>query len=202
MKLRALLVIACVLVSAPSFSQVRTWRKSFSIELGSGIKPLHMTMSPSRDVRYKLGEEGKAVDMSRAYYPVITVTGAWRFREHSELALTGEASWSHHKVIQYGIFGTDPEGKPRYDLNNSTPAGWKNSTLIPSLTFRYRYLWNPYAKVVAYSGVGVGFIPTFFPIPEILPIAARYGGNHFYGFAELTMGPVASYVHLGLGWRF
>lgn len=202
------LITALLLLTQLAGAQELPFQKSFSLELGTGYQPLHMTLSPSRTVENALADKGQQVDKTGAYYPVISLTGVWRTRLRTEVALAAGISWCHHKIIQHEAFGIDPDGKPRYDLNKWKEAGWKDSTPIPSLTFRYRHLWNPDRALVAYSGAGVGIIPAsgagypVIPLPELTPIGLRMAGEHFYFFLELTMGPVASLGHGGFGWRF
>lgn len=189
-------------------AQELPFHKRFSVELGTGYQPLHMTLSPSRAVEDALEQKGQAVVKQGAFYPVISVSGIWRTGQRTELGLAAGFSWCHHEVVQYDSFGVDPDGNPRYDLTHSTPAGWKDSTPIPSLTFRYRHLWNPDRGLVFYSGAGLGLIPAtgsdipVVPLPELTPIGARIAGRHFYFFLECTMGPVASVGHGGFGWLF
>ena len=203
------LIVAFLLFPLLAGAQELPFQKSFSLELGTGYQPLHMALSPSREVEEALAQKGQRVDKTGAYYPVISLSGIWRTGQRTELGLAAGVSWCHHRVTQYDTFATDPDGRPRYDLTEGTPVGWKESTLIPSLTFRYRHLWNPDSGLVAYSGAGVGIIPTvesgigpLLPLPELTPIGVRIAGRHFYFFLECTMGPVASIGHGGFGWSF
>ena len=206
MRVRSFIVTVFLLSGLLAGAQELPYRKQFSLELGTGYQPLHMTMSPSREMETALAEKGQRVDKSGAFYPVISLSGVWRTRPHTEFALAAGISWCHHRLLQYEPFGIDPKGNPRYDGSaKGTPAGWKDSTPIPSLTLRYRHLWNPDRAVVAYSGAGAGFVLPYTGIPvlpELTPIGVRFAGEHFYFFLELTMGPVASLGHGGFGWHF
>lgn len=210
MSTRFLLVSAfLLLVSAAAFAQGEVgqpFAKSYSIEIGTGIRPLQMMFGPTRAARELLAPKGQDVDTQGEYFPTLSLTGVLRLRPDTELTLTAGTSWYHHKVIQYPIFGTDPYGNPRYDLTKGTPAGWMNSIYSYSATFQWRHLWNPDRAFVLYTALGAGATYTssshFFPLLSITPIAARYGGKHIYGFAELTLGPIATLAHGGLGWRF
>lgn len=200
-------VLTAVLFLLPFLAPAREslpLKGNFSLELGTGYQPLHMTLSPSRDVERALAEKGQRADTGSAYDPVISLSGVWHAYPRTEFALTAGISWCHHPLIQYEAFGIDPDGKPRYDTTTGKRIGWKDSTPIASLTLRYRHLWNPDGALVAYSGLGAGFVPqTGIPLlPEVTPIGVRFGGRHFYFFLECTMGPVASLGHGGLGWRF
>ena len=205
-----LLAAALLLTVAPAaFSQeeeaaLPAFRKSYSIELGTGLPPLHMSLMPSRAVKDAYAQKGQSVSSRQTFYPVISLTGTVRTSRKSEHTLTAGLSWCFHPVTRYGVFGTDPDGKPRYDLSDGSPAGWEHSSPVFTFTWHWRHLWNPDGKVVAYSGVGAGFpfMDGLFPLPSVTPIAIRFGGAHLYGFAECTLGPVASILHAGLGWKF
>ena len=180
--------------------------KSFSIELGTGIRPIQMMVSPNRYVQKELAPKGQDIDTDGAFFPTISLTGVLRTGLKTEFTLTAGTCWYHHRVIQYPVFGTDPNGEPRYSIGNGTPAGWMDSIPSYSLTIQWRHLWNPQNAFTLYTGLGAGVttssLSDFFPLPSITPIAFRYGGKHLYGFAEFTLGPLASLVHGGLGWRF
>ena len=181
------------------------FRKSFSLELGTGIQPLHMTLAPSTSEKKAFADQGiRLLSNSELSCPVISLTEVWRTRPHWELCLTEGISWKIMDSVQYDSFGTDPSGKPRYDINKSTPAGTRASLPVGSLTFQARFIWSPKWKVTVYSALGAGFTSAteFIPMPLVTPVALRFGGKHFYVFAEATLGPVASFGHGGLGWKF
>lgn len=212
MRTRVLLAAALLFgMAAAASAQIRYSRdlpysKSWSIEVGTGIRPIQMMISPNRHVQQVLAPYGQDIDTDGAFFPVISLTGVMRTRPRTEFTMTAGASWYHHKVIQYSVFGTDPNGEPRYNLEDGSPAGWMDSCAAYSVTFQWRHLWNPDNAFVLYTGLGAGvafaYFSDFFPLPSITPIAFRYGGRHIYGFAELTVSPIASMVHGGLGWHF
>lgn len=180
--------------------------KSYSIEVGTGMEPVQMMFISVRPVRQELAQFGQDIDRKGEFYPVLSLTGVMRSGRKTEFTLTAGASWYHHKVIQYSVFGTDPEGKPRYDLSDGSPAGWKDSIPTYSLTLQWRHLWNPDNAFNVYTALGAGLVggrsSSLLPLPCLTPVAFRYGGKHFYAFTELTLGPIATLVHGGLGWHF
>ena len=182
------------------------FEKSYSIEVGTGIRPIQMMIPPLRAARVPLASKGQDVDTDGAFYPVIDLTGVLRSGWKTEFTLTAGASWYHHRLVQYPSFGIDPDGQPRYDLEHGERIGWKDSIPAYSLTFQWRHLWNPSNAFLVYTGIGAGVtvahFSKFFPMPSVTPVAFRYGGEHFYAFAELTLGPIATFAHGGLGWRF
>ncbi len=176
----------------------------FSIEVGTGLQPLHMTLAPTHAEEMALAELGQLALDSGSFCPVISLTGVWSLSPHWELCATGGISWKHFEYMQYPTFGTGPSGEPRYNLRNGKKAGWKASKPVPSLTAQARFIWSPNWKVTVYSALGLGFtsVTEIYPMPEITPIALRFGKEHFYTFAEATIGPIATFAHIGFGWRF
>lgn len=193
------LAIACFLL-AFAFS---AGAQSYSIELGTGIYPIYMNSwtAPSSAVKDKLAAKGQAA-VGPDYYPVLSLTGVMRISRRSEHILTLGSTWCHHQVMQYPESGgIDPEGRPRYNLKEGTLVGWMESSPQFSITWQWRHLWTPDRPVILYSGVGIG-LAGLVPIPDLTPFGLRFGGPHLYGFAELTLGPVATLAHGGIGWRF
>lgn len=204
----AILVLLCL--SAPAFAdegEPVPFRKRFSLELGAGNGPFHMlirNVSPSWERQEALGQEGLEADLYDVLYPAFSLSGVYRYHPRWESVVTAGISWSHHKVTRYEEFGVDPQGQPRYDLQKGHPAGWRDSTPVGSLTFQWRVFWNPAWTVQFYSGFGLGFttVSSVYPLPAIMPVGLRYGGNHFYFFAEAPVNPVALFFHGGVGYRF
>ena len=203
---RFLLVIGFLLVACYAASAQSQWPE-WRVEIGTGYQPLHMGfwgMSPTYAFKEELAEKGQAVSSEGMFRPNIIASVVWRRSERWEWVLTGDVCWSHHRIVQYKQFGFDPEGKPRYDLNKASDAGWADTSPIPSATFQWRYHWNPWSTVQFYSafGVGVCFGTLTFPAPSLTPLGIRIGGHHLYGFVEATAGPFATLVDGGLGWTF
>ena len=75
---------------------------------------------------------------------------------------------------------------------------------VTTTTIQYRQIWNPKNAVTLYSGIGIGLIidDELLACPEFTLLGARYGGEHFYFFAEGTLGLIATFAHLGVGWHF
>ena len=213
MRARFLLTAALLFAMAASVSAQRyddaadvLFFRTYSIEIGTGLPPFHMLFTPTRTYETELAQQGQAISSSGAFYPVASLTGVMRTNPRTEFTLTAGASWYHHGITQYSVFGTDPAGKPRYDLNDGTFAGWKDSEPVITAVFQWRHLCNPQNAFVVYTALGAGIpVSTFdqlVPLPSITPVAFRYDGGRLYAFAELTLGPVASLVHGGLGFHF
>ena len=216
-RLLSLVIILCAALSAyaqdaPEPARVRLsrnmpWQKSFSLEVGTGLPPVHTLMFPSYADEKALAQKGQEADKQQAFFPVLSLSGVWRTGEFTEWVLTGGVSCCYYDLKQYRTFGIDPNGNPRYNLNEYRYAGRARTGLNPTLTLRYRHLWNPWNAVIVYYELGLGagdfsdFIDT--PVlPALTPIGLRYGGDHFYVWVENTYSPIATLVHGGLGWRF
>ena len=205
MKVRLIVIMAFLGIATIAFAQEDPLYRGFSLELGTGLQPLHLGFLPSMEVEEALAEKGQDLRERDYPHPTISLSGIWRLTRRGELVVTTGLSWRIDGVIQYEVFGTDPKGRPRYDLSHGSPAGWLDSSYTPTLTVTYRHIWTPDHAVQCYSGGGLGFVPTvaeFIPIPSVTPIGARFGRRHLYFFADLTLGPAASFIHGGLGWHF
>lgn len=212
MRVRFLSVLILLGMTATAFAQgpeppIRVWQHHslpyptrFSLELGTGFFPLHMLfLNHSVDI----SDEGKGADAELRHFSALSLSGVYRSSWRSEFVLTGGLSWIPYQITQYGVFGIDPAGKPRYDLDIKE-AMWTEYDYVPSLTLSYRYIWNPGQAVEWYSGFGLGLIyrSELTCLPGLTIIGLRYGMEHVYFFAENTFSPIATLIHGGLGWRF
>ena len=208
---RLLLLTAClVVIPAMALAQgvKDSGYKSFSLELGTGIQPLHMALVPSGEEKRALADQGMVYERtSDLDCPSFSLSEVWRAARYFEFCLTEGISWKIMNLIQYESFGIDPDGKPRYDVNYyaASPAGHKASKPVGSLTLQARVIWNPDNKRVnAYSALGAGLttVTGHYPLPLVTPIALRFGNGHLYGFIEATVSPVATFGQGGIGWKF
>ena len=199
MKARLFLCSMLLFASFASFAQEE---KSFSLELGTGFAPIHSLLDGARS--RTLASEGQTVSL--IYSPTFALSGVWRINSRSEWLVTGGVTWDYYNVLQYGTFGIDPDGNPRYDLSSEAlPAGRKNGYLSASITIRYRRIWDLEKPCSVYSGAGLGYVyfqKDVAPAPEITLIGVKYSWTHFQLFLENTYGPHATLLHGGIGWRF
>lgn len=206
MKARIIAAILLLGVTIASYAQEDTRSlKGFSLEAGTGLAPLHTRLSnTSWDTRREYAQKGQEITGTGVYSPSISLAGVFRTAANIEHTVTLSVAWTRLSLTQYSVFGTDPQGQPRYDLEDGTVIGTVNSPLSYSITWHWRYIWNPQKPFKTYTALGAGLSTTtgFVPLPSVTPIGVRFGGTHFYFFAEWTLGPVASFVHGGLGWKF
>ena len=204
MKPHLLVVLALVGIGAAAHAQ--EFRKTLSLEIGAGPGPYHMMWEANdwsyEDRGYDFADKGQ--DAVGGYYPAVTVSAALRTWDRWETVATFGVSWSHRQIIQYDTFGIDPQGKPRYDLQKGTPAGWRDLAPVWSLTVQERVYWNPRWRVQMYSGWGLGVVKgsDTFVLPSFTPVGCRLGGRHFYGYVEAPLSTYARFLHAGLGWTF
>lgn len=199
------LILALILgVLVSSFAQGYTFaqEKAFSLELGTGLYPVQTLLSGDLfSTREELAPKGQTVSL--AFTPTITISGVWRVNPSSEYLLTGCLTWTIYNVFQYGAFGMDPNGNPRYDLYDEIPAGRMNSGFSPCITFRHRRIWNPERACAVYSGLGLGLAQyegEAILLPELTFLGFKYSWSHFQIFLENTYGPFATALHGGIGW--
>lgn len=182
------------------------FKQQFSLEIGTGMAPLHSLINLSR-VKWKSGlaDKGQEAISKGGWCPAFSLSAAWRMSRRFELALTGGVSWCHYQVIQYGTFGVDPQGKPRYDLKNRQGTFWTDSDTSFALFLQARRIWNPDQKVKLYSAFGFGAYTSrseIVPFPSVTPIAVRFGNGPLKFYIEHTYSPAATAYQLGLGWTF
>ena len=183
--------------------------RSFSLEAGTGLQPLHMTFAPTKQEQRMLAQSGQMAHEGDSMCPTLSLSEVWRLSGHWELCLTEGLSWKIYDLVQYPAFGTDPNGKTRYDANGVyTSLGKKASWPTGTLYAQARVIWSPKWKLTCYSAAGLGLVVASFSpgdisvLPGITPVGLRFGGEHLYGFAEFTISPIATLVHGGIGWRF
>ena len=180
--------------------------RHFTLEVSAGLPPIHTLIATSylrSDA--DLADEGIKADLNDYWCPAFSVSAAWHTSLRWEWVLTGGCSWINHGVTRYGTFGIDPQGKPRYDLNDPHPAGRKDSYGTVAIFAQGRRFWNPTQKVKLYSAFGLGIVTDgdgLAPLPSLTPIAVRFGTGPLKFFIENTFSPAATLVNLGLGWTF
>ena len=217
MKTRLTALVALVLLGASAYAQEEDppFFKQFSVEIATGLPPIH-TLLEVNGTKYNksLAREGKKADLDGVWVPAWSLSAVWKPARRWEMVLTGGVSWCHHKVIQYGTFGIDPHGNPRYDLYDPHPDGWRDAAPIGDLFFQARCFWNPTQKVKLYSAFGGGVVlvgkdnyvyvmdSQVGVVPSITPIAVRFGTGPLKFFIENTYSPAATGFDLGLGWTF
>ena len=206
MKTRFLILVLLVCAGSLTHAQEEPFQPYFTLEAGTGMTPIHSLVKLSgMNWDFDLADKGQDADLKGAWSPSFSLSAAWHTTLRWEFVLTGGVSWCHYKVIQYGIFGTDPEGKPRYDLNDPQETFWTDSDVAVALFFQARRFWNPTQKVKLYSAFGFGAYTDgrdVVPVPSVTPIAVRFGTGPLKFFIEHTFSPAATALQLGLGWTF
>jgi len=200
------ILIAALALLAGSFAAFGqdSFRKTFSLEIGAGMGPMHMYLNnPSSRTEKILADMGQ--EAVNGVFPAFSLSGALRTWDRWETVVTVGVSWGHQQIIQYEPFGLDPLGKTRYDLQKKSPAGWKDLDRTWSLTLQERVFWNPRWLIQMYTGWGLGVVQGErkpYVLPSFTPVALRVGGRHFYGFLEMPFSPYGLLYHGGLGLKF
>jgi hypothetical protein len=209
MKARLLALAALMLWGASAFAQEDIdppFSRYFTLEIGTGMAPLHTLINKGYlRLDSELADNGQTALSDGTWCPALSLSAAWHTSLRWEMVLTGGISWNHSKMIQYGTFGIDPRGRPRYDLQDPHDIGWKDTQPAGALFFQARRFWNPTQKVKLYSAAGVGLYTDGFdvyPVPSLTPIAVRFGTGHLKFFIENTYSPAATVFDIGLGWTF
>lgn len=198
--MRPRILLVCILLIVSQYAGAQNDYKSFSLEAGTGIQPIRMWFAVS-SLEDSLVEKGQVAKETNSGCPTFSLSEVLRLSGHWELVLSESVSWKYYNLRQYDTFGIDPNGQPRYDLSHSTDLGRKARPSF-ALYFQGRLIWSPKWKLTCYSALGLGASSTGGPAIGITPVGMRYGGKHLYGFAELTVSPLATLGHGGIGWRF
>ena len=211
MKPRLLAFAALMLFGVSAFAQEDDdppFSPYFTLEIGTGMAPIHTLANVVGAAKWDidLSENGQAPEYDGAWCPNFSLSAAWHTELRWEWVFTAGLSWVHHRMIQFDSFGTDPQGRNRYDLNSSRSIGWKDSDFVAAAFFQARRFWNPTQKVKLYSAAGLGYVfdPSgdFGVVPSLTPIAVRFGTGPLKFFIEHTYSPAATVFDIGLGWSF
>ena len=137
------------------------FKEEFSLEITTGVPPLHTTLGPSWTYEETLAKQGQSLTTSDARYPTFDITGVVRSAKHHEFTLSVGVSWIHHKVYQHSSFGIDPNGDPRYNINDKTFSGWADTPPVFSFTVQWRYLSSTMVReIYRHHGDVRGFVPS------------------------------------------
>ena len=195
------------------YASLPQWKRGFSIEAGAGFAPVHMFLAyPSAREEREFADKGQRVTESRLLRtPSFSLSAIWRTGEKSELVLALSATRMRYSITQYSVFGTDPDGKPRYDLSDGKEAGRTHSPVSTSLSACYRRLWLRDGHWTVYSAIALGLVhtpdkgpgPHVNVMPGFAPFGMRYGWKHFYACVEIfSFSLSASLLTAGVGWKF
>lgn len=196
--MRRLSVLLLLALTLPAHAQ--EWGEGFSIQVGTGLGRTLTTVLYEVESEY----ESKGQDLTIGNFsPTFTVSGVFEIQELTEIVLRAGISRYTRRIDQYGVFGTDPYGRPRYDIKGVPVKSWKKNVVVPSTTVLLRLLWGGGSFFESYSeiGFGISFVDGVKFVPAVTPFAFRAGGEHLYFFVENTYSPDALFLHIGLGWH-
>ena len=188
--------------------RILPWQKTFSLEVGVGLNPLHMAFFPTRSEEEAMAQQGQEYSSRSRSLPAFSLSAVWHTRESDEWVVSVGVSRVRYNIRQYSRFGWDPQGNPRYNLNEGVTIGPVSTPVVPTLNVLYRTFWNSNPTFTFYSALGGGLIYTgtgesaLIPLPALTPVGMRAGGKHLYFYLETGLTPLSSLVHGGLGWRF
>lgn len=182
-----------------------SFRKTFSLEIGTGLAPLQTQLPGLEDEAETFYSKGQTCNY--VWTPAFDLSAVWLVTPRCELVLSVEIAQRRYQVTQHPEFGTDPHGNPRYDFSQpGTDLGTKGLKPVESLYCQGRFFWmDPQSAFCFYSGIGIGVSTNFrstIPVAGLTPVAFRISGAHFYFFAEATISPLGTFGHGGFGWRF
>ncbi len=182
------------------------FRKTFSLEIGTGLAPLQTQIPGFENKAETFYSKGQTCNYV-FWTPAFDLSAVWLVTPRCEMVLSVEIAQRRYHVTQHPEFGTDPYGTPRYDFSQpGTDLGTKGTKPVETLYCQGRSLWlDLESSIYFYSGIGLGVSTNFkeiLPVIGLTPLAIRITGDHFYFFAEATISPLGTFGHGGLGWRF
>ena len=194
---------------APAASKASTATRS--IEISTGPAPFHAllfgSLADTGENEADLAEKGRRLDTENASYPSFNL-GFFLPVSSGEIpidfGLMTNFSWRRGPLLQYPVFGTDPEGRNRYDMTASTRIGTSSDNLSFALMGLFRFRWYNGDALRGYSATGLGWstATSWIPLPYLTPVGVQLGRGALFANAELTLSPAATFCLIGLGWRF
>ena len=103
MRARAYIAAAVLLAAAISVSAQEKDTSSdtkYSVEIGTGLQPLHTNLANGWSYKKELAETGQGIDSKGSFCPVADLTAVIRTRPRTEFTLSAGVSWYHHRVIR------------------------------------------------------------------------------------------------------
>ncbi len=181
----------------------------YAWEIGAGPAPIPQALGRVSLDYGRMVEMGQYPNAVFDVDPAFILSWVYILNKKWDIAVSGGLSWFNYRLFQYETFGTDPEGKPRYDRSTGHYTGyWGKSLYCGALSVTGRRTWLRKGVFDLYSGIGLGISGGLYadgwvlPMLALTPVGFRLGGRHLYVFAEATISPTATLGQGGLGWRF
>ena len=204
-----LLFFSLVVLSIPVRAQHFDPEHRHSIEISTGIPPLHGQLGfDSNLLKYERG-----IDTKRLCMPSVNIgytfciSEKWDFNAVFNTCTAVYLMSQHSPVVKEGDL--KPDGSvaqaDEYDFLSEPESTWIKSYPSFSLMADVRFKWYRSDSVRLYSALGAGaalVAGNVIPSPYITPVGICFGKNHLYGIAELTVSSAASFILIGAGWRF
>ena len=198
---RICILLTAALLCIPSAAQHFDPEHRHSIEISTGLPPIHTFMLGSGN-NYRMmngvNEEHKlraCINIGYTY----AINEKWDFNFMVDLAQDYYTQTFYQKIED----ATEARPYPVFD-NKAEPADVKNGVnLWPSYMIDFRWKWYRTDTARLYSSFGLSYLPWVWPIfPNLTLIGMNYGRNHFYGIAEFTLSTSATFLLFGAGYRF
>lgn len=180
-----------------------------SVEISTGPPFLLAMIYPPGSMDNGLTMNGWHTGLGyKSWFPVNVSLGYnYQYNRHWEFSFQFTYAAYVYSTYQYPEKGENEFGKV-YDWN-ATPQnlglGLDSRVLAPASVVRYYWLTKkPKFQLYSALGVGVflGYTGSLRVCPTLTPFGIRFGSRHWFGRAELTIGPAATLIQIGVGRRF
>ena len=180
-----------------------------SVTISTGIPYFFAMMfppgNPNSSTTWDAREKGIAF---KSLFPTnLNVGYNYQFSKRWEVAAIITVCGYVYSSKQYPKTGEDERGKAVYDWNATPTASavhYQHRAFIPSAMLRYYWLARKSSfQMYSAAGLGITIFESSIPVcPTLTPLGMRFGGKHWYGQVELTVGTTATLFLGGVGYRF
>ena len=199
-------IISAFAVSVPAAGQHFDPEHRHSIEISSGIPPIHTFLLGQGTYGRMFSGVVEDTWMRAAVNVGYTFAISEKWDVNAVINLAGQMykskTYPDHEVTREdGYTETLP------DFNAEPIATGQGSRWWPAYMVDFRWKWYRSDSVRLYTAFGIGHLPGWSfnvvpVIPYLTPIGINFGKNHFYGIAELNASSAATLLLVGCGYRF
>lgn len=198
---RIVILTIILLVCLPAKGQHFDPEHRHAIEISSGIPPVQ-TFLLGAGISYRVRAGFNEDDLFRG---AINIGYTYAINEKWDFNFVFDLTSHFYKRTYYPEKTVTSHGYEMKDYDFSAePVSVKNGVQVwPSYSADFRWKWYRNDNVRVYTAFGLSYLPWFWPIfPYLTPVGINFGGNHFYGVAELNVSTAASLLLIGAGYRF
>ena len=193
-----LFALMCMPLSAQHFDP----EHRHAIEVSSGFPPIHTFLLSGGNSFHLMNAGIRDIDHLRIGINIgytYTINEKWDFNFVFDLA---QRYYTREYYPEFDAVQITDD-RSRYDFKAEPKAVKGGVDLWPSYMADFRWKWYRSDSVRLYTSFGLSYLPMRWPIfPNLTPIGINFGGNHWYGVAEMNFSTAATFLLVGAGYRF